>query len=128
MTGYTLPKKRILRNTADFQAVFRNRVSAGDGLFILFALKTNRTYSRIGLSVSRKYGNAVARVRWKRLVRETFRLMPEAFPPGSDYVVVPGKCLHPTHLSQVKKALERLSQRALKKLSSKPSVSDNPPL
>ena len=47
------------------------------------------TYSRLGLSVSRKVGNAVARNRWKRLIREAFRLSCAELPVGLDLVVRP---------------------------------------
>jgi ribonuclease P protein component len=45
-----------------------------------------RDASRLGLSVSKKVGNAVTRNRVRRLVKESFRLTPPA--PGYDYVVV----------------------------------------
>jgi ribonuclease P protein component len=47
-----------------------------------------RGRSRLGLIVTRKVGNAVARNRIKRVCRECFRLAPDLIPDGVDLVVV----------------------------------------
>jgi ribonuclease P protein component len=44
--------------------------------------------ARLGITASRRIGNAVARSRAKRLVREAFRATSELFPPELDLVVV----------------------------------------
>ena len=44
--------------------------------------------ARLGLSVSRRVGNAVVRNGWKRRLREAFRAVRGQLPAGQDYVVV----------------------------------------
>ena len=44
--------------------------------------------SRLGLVVTKKVGNAVARARLKRVCRECFRLWPGFVPEGIDLVVI----------------------------------------
>jgi len=46
-------------------------------------------WSRIGLSVSKRVGNSPIRNRWKRLIRESFRLQKAQLPLNIDIVVRP---------------------------------------
>jgi ribonuclease P protein component len=43
---------------------------------------------RLGITAARRIGNAVARNRAKRLIREAFRATGELWPPGVDLVVI----------------------------------------
>jgi ribonuclease P protein component len=81
-------KYRIRRNT-DFQRAYKRRVSASDGRLLVFGCPNDLPYPRLGISASRKLGNAPARNRWKRLLREAFRLRRNELPAGLDLVVVP---------------------------------------
>ncbi|MDY0389579.1 MAG: ribonuclease P protein component [Desulfobulbus oligotrophicus] len=82
----TLPKRHLLRVTGEFQAVYKAGARyRGNGLTLII-LANDLEYSRLGISVSRKVGNAVRRNRIKRLIRETFRLNRELFPHGADVV------------------------------------------
>jgi len=47
--------------------------------------------SRFGISVKKKFGNAVKRNRYKRYCREFFRLNKNRFPNGTDVFVLPRK-------------------------------------
>lgn len=46
-------------------------------------------YRRLGLTVSKRFGNALLRNRFKRLVREAFRLTQYLLPPGLIIHVTP---------------------------------------
>ncbi len=56
-------------------------------------VKNSLDYSRLGISVGRKFGNAVKRNRAKRLVREFFRRNKHIIPKGYDFVFLPRKNL-----------------------------------
>lgn len=45
-------------------------------------------YPRLGVSVGKSYGGAVARNRLKRLLRETFRQNQNSIPAGFDYLLM----------------------------------------
>jgi len=74
----------------DFARVFAARRSAAAGALVLYGCPAaaGSTTTRIGLSVSRRVGNAVIRNRWKRRLREAFRAVRPRLPAGNDFVIV----------------------------------------
>ena len=109
-----LPEHHIRRG-ADFQRAYGRRCSASDSMLLLFACANGLPYSRIGLSVSRKVGNAVVRNRWKRLIREAFRLSHEHLPGGIDLVVIPRRGATP-ELHAMQESFTRLTASLARKL------------
>ncbi|RMF46781.1 MAG: ribonuclease P protein component [Deltaproteobacteria bacterium] len=56
--------------------------------FLVYALENDGDESRLGVTVSRRVGNAVVRNRVKRLVREFFRSHKTRLPAGFDLSVI----------------------------------------
>ncbi|HWE36125.1 MAG TPA: ribonuclease P protein component [Isosphaeraceae bacterium] len=83
------PHERI-KDTRDFRRAFDRRKSAGDDWLVVYGAENGLGHARLGLSVSKKkLKTAVARNRFKRLVREAFRRNKAELPTGIDLVVVP---------------------------------------
>jgi ribonuclease P protein component len=112
----TFPKELHVRSAKDFKRIYDRRQRAGDDLLLVFGCENELPHARLGLSVSRKVGMAVVRNRWKRLIREAFRLSQHELPPGVDLVVIPRGDVEPT-LDGVQDSLRRLARQLAKKLS-----------
>ena len=108
-----------LRTAAEFDRVYRAKVYAADDVLVVNASASDLPHPRLGLSVSKKVGNAVTRNRWKRLIREAFRLMRSELPPGIDLVVRPQKGAS-AELTTIKESLPALAARVAKRLAARP--------
>jgi|SRR5579883_874383 ribonuclease P protein component len=110
-----------VRKPDDFRRAYRRGRSASDSSMVVYALANDLARCRLGLSVSRRVGNAVVRNRWKRLLREAFRTSRNALPQGVDLVVVPRAAQQPPTLAEVKQALVALASQAAKSRRGKKS-------
>lgn len=79
--------QRLHGNLA-FAAVFDEKLRESAGPITVCGRPNGLDYCRLGLSVPRRVGSAVARVRIKRRLREAFRLGQHDWPAGYDIVVV----------------------------------------
>src|SRR5215470_1482973 len=115
MLDQSFPKELRLRSRTDFRQVYERRCPVGDGMLRLVGRLNGLKYSRIGLSVSREVGRAVVRNRWKRLLREAFRLSRERLPSGLDFIAIPKTDAKP-ELKGLAKSIVDLSWRLSKRL------------
>ncbi len=81
-------KASRIRKRPQFQAIMRTGQRRFTTSFIFFLQPSPLPIPRLGITVTKKAGNAVRRNRLKRLVREAFRLHPELFRRPVDVVVV----------------------------------------
>ena len=113
---YSFPAAMRLRSRDDFRRTFDRRCVVSDGVLRLHCCENGLPHPRLGLSVSRKVGNAVERNRWKRLLREAFRLGRHDLPTGVDMIVVPRPEVTP-QLVEVSQSLVSLAKQAIVKLA-----------
>jgi ribonuclease P protein component len=85
--GEGLPKTARLRRRREFLAFGRVGRKRPAAHFIVIT-RRNEGASRLGITVSRKIGDAVVRNRLKRHVREIFRRHPERLLAGHDLVII----------------------------------------
>ncbi|MDH5415175.1 MAG: ribonuclease P protein component [Flavobacteriaceae bacterium] len=75
-SDFSFPKKNRLLNKNDFQNLRDgSRFFVSDSL-VFYTKKNLYSHSRLGIAASKKYGNAVSRNRFKRKVREAYRILP----------------------------------------------------
>ncbi len=85
MQRYTLPKTALIRKSAQYDAVYRRGKRIRGQHFSLIYLDNDQGYNRMGISVH-GVKTAVRRNRFKRIVREFFRLNRDFLPPAKDIV------------------------------------------
>lgn len=115
----TFPKAVRLRVTSDFKAVYDRRCKASDGVLLVFVGTNPTGTTRLGLSVSRKFGGAVVRNRFKRMLRDAFRLSRADFPAGLDLVVIPQGSLR-SRMDIYRESLTKLVRKLHRRLTSPP--------
>ena len=81
-------KREHLRLRRDFARVLGGKCKAADAVLVVYAAKNDLPFSRIGVSVSKRIGNAVRRHYVKRRIREAFRKNKTDLPRGLDIVCV----------------------------------------
>jgi ribonuclease P protein component len=108
--------QRIVRSN-EFTLILRKGSCAADGVLVLFAVVGDESRaSRLGITIPKKTGNAVARNRWKRLIRESFRTQQDQLPGGYDYVVRPKKGAQPSW-KEIQKSLPKLANKAVQRMT-----------
>lgn len=108
----------VLKDNKAFLRCYKKGRFAAGGFIAAYFCTNGSPYNRVGITVGKKQGNAVARNRIKRIVRAAYRLNEASFPIGYDIVFV-GK----NDISEKKtQDIERFINKRLVKEMNKPPV------
>ncbi len=109
-------KQDRLRSPGDFKRVYDRRCSVSNQWLIVYGCPNALEHPRLGVSVSRKIGNAVERNRFKRLYREAFRLTRAELPANLDLILLPRSAREPA-LAEVRNSLRELASAVARRLA-----------
>lgn len=98
-----------LRRSQEFGEIFERGQVVSDATLVMHGIIDRQQPARLGLSISRRVGNAVVRNRWKRLIREAYRTNYALIPEQLTIVVRPRKGAEP-NLTSISNSLRRLTK------------------
>ena len=99
-------KKRFrVKKEKDFNAIFKEGKSFANRKFVIYRLENNEQHFRVGLSVSKKLGNAVMRNQIKRRIRHILIEHKNQLVENVDFVVIARKGVEILDYTEMEKNL-----------------------
>ena len=99
-------KKRFrVKKEKDFSAIFKEGKSFANRKFVIYRLENDEQHFRVGLSVSKKLGNAVTRNQIKRRIRHILIEYKNQLVENVDFVVIARKGVEILDYAEMEKNL-----------------------
>jgi ribonuclease P protein component len=106
---FSFGKTHRIASAADFARIKKRGNRKTSKCFIMLQLPNSLGEKRIGVIVTRKIGKANIRNRWKRYLKEFFRLNKRKFPSSTDSVfIVKNGAVVPKHFNELEIELNEL--------------------
>ena len=83
-----MSKLYIVKESKDFKRILDNNKYKASNYFKIFYLNNEYKYSRFGISVSKKLGNAVFRNKYKRKIRAIIDNSKKLYINNKDYIII----------------------------------------
>ena len=77
-----------MKYNRDFRYLYRKGASIAAGYLVIYYKKTSKKENILGITVTKKLGNAVMRNRVRRLIKECYRLRESEMSFGYNIVIV----------------------------------------
>jgi ribonuclease P protein component len=110
ITGRSMRKRTHLTQPGQFDIVYKEGCTQSDRYLVFKARPNQLEFTRFGISVSKRIGNAVVRNHVKRVLREILRL--NNLNPGWDIVVIARNPASPGDYAQLNRSAVNLLSRA----------------
>ncbi len=101
-----------LRKRRDFNYVYKKGKSVANQYLVLVYRRSGLYITRVGFSVSKKFGNSVKRNRIRRQLKEIYRKRIPYVKEGFDLIFVVRKNARDVEFSKLEEAVDNLLKRA----------------
>ena len=99
-----------LRKDSDFRRVYKHGKSFANRYLVMYIMRNNLEYNRVGISVSKKVGKAIVRNKVKRRIRESFRLdVDKKIKSGYDIVFIARVAISDMQYNEINKSIARVA-------------------
>ena len=106
-------RKLRLRKREDFSRIYRGGKSFANGQFVVYWSKRMMSEPfRMGVSASKKIGNAVVRNRMRRMVKEIVRLQADRITPHIDFIIIVRKPAVAMKMREMEKSVFHVLRKA----------------
>ena len=102
-----------VRKSEEFSSIISRKKSTANAFFVVYSSDRAKENARVGISVSKKLGNAVERNRIKRQVREMLRALMDFDSYARDLVVIVRKPYLEQSFSDNKNDLEKMLKQVI---------------
>lgn len=100
-----MKKSFRVKREKDFKAIFKDGTSFANRKFVVYQLENQKSHFRVGLSVSKKLGNAVTRNQIKRRIRHILQSVKGSLVEHVDFVVIARKGVETLEYAEMEKNL-----------------------
>lgn len=100
-----MKKSFRVKREKDFKAIFKDGTSFANRKFVVYQLENQQNHFRVGLSVSKKLGNAVTRNQIKRRIRHILQSVKGSLVEHVDFVVIARKGMETLEYAEMEKNL-----------------------
>ena len=100
-----MKKSFRVKREKDFKAIFKDGTSFANRKFVVYQLENQQNHFRVGLSVSKKLGNAVTRNQIKRRIRHILQSVKGSLVEHVDFVVIARKGVEGLDYAEMEKNL-----------------------
>ena len=97
-----------LKKNQDFQHTYKNGTSHANRLLVMYVLKNQYTKNRLGISVSKKVGNAVTRNKIKRQIKNIIDKNQNLFKKNQDYIIIVKKAILDLKYNEIEESIKKL--------------------
>ena len=100
-----MKKSFRVKREKDCKAIFKDGTSFANRKFVVYQLENQQNHFRVGLSVSKKLGNAVTRNQIKRRIRHILQGVKGSLVEHVDFVVIARKGVETLEYAEMEKNL-----------------------